>query len=95
MTEFLTQVGFEVKSASGQTDALTFLEKESFDLVLLDISLSDGNGFSVCSAVKSDYGIPVIFLTASSDEFSRDCYCFTRSFVDKMAEIFVPVVHFL
>ncbi len=70
LTEFLTQEGFEVKSASGQTDALTFLEKESFDLVLLDISLSDGNGFSVCSAVKSDYGIPVIFLTASSDEFS-------------------------
>ena len=70
LTEFLTQEGFEVKSASGQTDALAFLEKESFDLVLLDISLSDGNGFSVCSAVKSDYGIPVIFLTASSDEFS-------------------------
>ncbi|MBR3589192.1 MAG: response regulator transcription factor [Clostridia bacterium] len=70
LTEFLTQEGFEIKSASGQTDALTFLEKEKFDLVLLDVSLSDGNGFSVCSAVKSDYGIPVIFLTASSDEFS-------------------------
>ncbi len=70
LTEFLAQEGFEVKSASGQTGALTFLEKEKFDLVLLDVSLSDGNGFSVCSAVKSDYGIPVIFLTASSDEFS-------------------------
>ena len=70
LTEFLAQEGFEIKSASGQTDALAFLEKESFDLVLLDVSLSDGNGFSVCSAVKSDYGIPVIFLTASSDEFS-------------------------
>lgn len=70
LTEFLSSEGFIVKSASGQTDALTFLGKESFDLVLLDISLSDGNGFAVCSAVKSEYGLPVIFLTASGDEFS-------------------------
>lgn len=70
LTEFLSSEGFNVKSASGQTDALTFLRNESFDLVLLDISLSDGNGFAVCSAVKSEYGLPVIFLTASGDEFS-------------------------
>ena len=70
LTEFLSSEGFTVKSASGQTDALTFLRNESFDLVLLDISLSDGNGFAVCSAVKSEYGLPVIFLTASGDEFS-------------------------
>lgn len=70
LTEFLTGEGYEVKSASGQTEALALLEKETFHLVLLDISLSDGNGFSVCCAVKSAYGIPVIFLTASSDEYS-------------------------
>lgn len=70
LTEFLTGEGYEVKSASGQTEALVLLEKEAFHLVLLDISLSDGNGFSVCCAVKSAYGIPVIFLTASSDEYS-------------------------
>lgn len=70
LTEFLSSEGFAVKSASGQTDALTFLRNESFDIVLLDISLSDGNGFALCSAVKSEYSLPVIFLTASGDEFS-------------------------
>lgn len=59
-----------MKSASGQESALKLLESEQADLVLLDISLSDGNGFAVCSAVKSLYGIPVIFLTASGDEYS-------------------------
>ncbi len=59
-----------MKSASGQEAALKLLESEQADLVLLDISLSDGNGFAVCSAVKSLYGIPVIFLTASGDEYS-------------------------
>lgn len=70
LTEFLTTKGFWVKSASGQKKALEYLEKEKFDLVLLDVSLSDGNGFSVCSAVKAEYNIPVIFLTASGDEYS-------------------------
>ena len=70
LTEYLTSEGYSVKSASGQAGAMKLLESERFDLALLDISLSDGNGFAVCSAIKADYGIPVIFLTASSDEDS-------------------------
>ena len=70
LTEFLKTEGYDVKSALGQTEALTLIEREMFDLVLLDISLADGNGFAVCKAIKSEYKIPVIFLTASSDEFS-------------------------
>ena len=70
LTEYLSKEGYEIKSASGQKDAMQLVETEKFDLVLLDISLSDGNGFSVCKAIKSDYNIPVIFLTASGDEYS-------------------------
>lgn len=70
LTEFLTAEGFTVMSLTGQTKALKTLETERFDLVLLDISLSDGNGFAVCSAIKADYKTPVIFLTASGDEYS-------------------------
>lgn len=70
LTEFLKTEGFLVLYASGQKGALELLQKEFFDLVLLDISLSDGNGFSVCSAIKAEYGLPVIFLTASGDEYS-------------------------
>lgn len=70
LTEFLKKEGFDVKSVTGQRGAMSVLENEKFDLVLLDISLADGNGFSVCSAVKREYKIPVIFLTASSDEYS-------------------------
>ena len=70
LTEFLTREGFSVQSAPGQSGALSALEQEHFDLVLLDVSLADGNGFAVCSAIKSEYRIPVIFLTASGDVFS-------------------------
>lgn len=70
LTAFLETEGYCVKSASGQEKALDLLRKESFNLVLLDISLYDGNGFSLCKAIKSVYDIPVIFLTASGDEYS-------------------------
>ncbi len=70
LTEFLKGEGFSVKSASGQTEALKMLESEKIDLVLLDVSLAEGNGFAACSAIKSCYNIPVIFLTASGDEYS-------------------------
>ena len=70
LTEYLEGEGFRVCSASGQAGALERLEQEQFDLILLDISLSDGNGFAVCSAIKALYRLPVIFLTASGDEYS-------------------------
>jgi len=70
LTDYLTTEGFSVKNANGQTKALELIYSEEFDLVLLDISLADGNGFAVCSAIKADTCLPVIFLTASGDEFS-------------------------
>lgn len=70
LTEYLTKEGFAVTSASGQSEALRLLEDKTFDIALLDISLSDGNGFSLCRAIKSKYRLPVIFLTASDDEYN-------------------------
>ena len=70
LKEFLSNEGFEIKSVTGQTAALNFLEKELVELVLMDVSLAEGNGFAACKAIKTKYDIPVIFLTASDDEFS-------------------------
>ncbi|MBQ2805882.1 MAG: response regulator transcription factor [Clostridia bacterium] len=70
LSEFLAREGFAVKSANGQSAALALLDGEAFDLALLDISLADGNGFSLCSAIKANWKLPVIFLTASGDEYS-------------------------
>ena len=70
LTEFLRTEGYLVKSADTQTGAMELLEEETFDLMLLDVTLRQGNGYSVCTAVKAVYDIPVIFLTALGDEFS-------------------------
>jgi len=70
LTEFLNSEGYAVVSVSGQTAALNLLVDEKVDLVLLDVSLAEGNGFAACKAIKAEYDIPVIFLTASGDEYS-------------------------
>lgn len=70
LTEFLLTEGFSVEAATGQSEAIAKIEKKEYDLVLLDISLQEGNGFAVCSYIKKNRQIPVIFLTASGDEYS-------------------------
>ena len=70
LTAFLKSEGFEVIWAPGQTTAMTKIENEVFELALIDISLSDGNGYAVCAALKSQKpDVPVIFVTASADDY--------------------------
>ena len=68
LSAFLTSEGCTVVHADGQTSGLKAFEQGSFDCVLLDLSLGDGSGFTVCSAIKQISEVPVIFLTAAADE---------------------------
>ena len=61
---------FTVSHAETKNDALAILNSNKFDLALIDISLPDGNGFTLCTEIKEKLNIPVIFLTASGDEAS-------------------------
>ena len=69
---FLNQEGFQVTSANNHKETIDLLDSGQYhsDLALLDVSLPDGSGFSLCSAIKANSDIPVIFLTASDDEYS-------------------------
>ena len=66
----LRSEGFTVTHASTRSEAIAALAGNNFDLALVDISLPDGNGFTVCTEIKENQEIPVIFLTASGDEAS-------------------------
>lgn len=70
LSQLLRQQGFQVSCAFSQAGALALLS-QPFDLMLLDVSLPDGSGFSVCAAARHTAPeLPVIFLTASDDELS-------------------------
>lgn len=71
LSVFLAEEGFTVTEAGGRREALQKLSEQAFDLVLLDISLPDGNGFSLCMMIRQEYKkLPIIFLTAQEDEYS-------------------------
>lgn len=71
LSELLADEGFSVVTEATQDGACGRLAAESFDIALLDVTLAQGNGFAVCAAAREAHpSMPVIFLTASDDEYS-------------------------
>lgn len=70
LTLLLQSEGYMISHVCRQSEVAAMLDKELFDLALVDISLPDGNGYAVCTQIRQMQNIPVIFLTASSDEAS-------------------------
>lgn len=66
----LKENGFSIKTISKQAELENTLEEDKFDLVLLDLILPDGNGYSICTTIKNKIDIPIIILTAMKDEYS-------------------------
>lgn len=65
---------YEVLEAEDGAQALTCIERENPDLVLLDLMLPKLDGIEVCKRVKSNpktAGIPIIMLTARADEIDK------------------------
>lgn len=63
----LEQEGFKVITAKTIKEAKEYNE---YDLILLDITLPDGNGFDFFREVKEKEDVPVIFLTALDEEIN-------------------------
>lgn len=64
----LEQEKFEVIHKTNVKETIKFLQNEKPKLVILDISLPDGNGFDLYEKNIKDKNIPTIFLTAKDDE---------------------------
>lgn len=65
----LSAVGYSVDGAMSKAVAIRFLEKQDYDLIVLDVNLPDGNGFDICREVKERRpDTAVIFLTANDME---------------------------
>lgn len=66
----LEDEGFSVTYADTKKQAERELENSSYDLILLDLALPDGSGYTLCTKIKKQSDIHVIMLTASGDEVS-------------------------
>ena len=60
--------GFSVDVARPVEEALKIYKEKNYDLLLLDVSLHDGDGFDICKRVREASNVPLWFLTASDEE---------------------------
>mgnify|MGYP000934326844 CR=1 FL=1 len=66
----LVDEGYEISMANSGKQVLRMIDKISPDLILLDITMPDINGFEVCQKIKENpdkNDIPIIFLTAQTN----------------------------
>jgi two-component system catabolic regulation response regulator CreB len=63
--------GFTVHCCTTGGEARSCLAEGGVDLVVLDIGLPDTNGFDLCKEIRRESDIPIIFLTARSEEIDR------------------------
>ncbi len=67
----LTQEGYQVRTAATKAEALAVLngpERNQIQICLLDVMLPDGNGYEICSEIRRNSNMPILFLTACDDE---------------------------
>lgn len=68
---YLRNEGYEVVAASDGRQALDRFATESPDLVLLDLMMPELGGFEVCTEIRKTSDVPVIMLTARSDDVDK------------------------
>lgn len=86
----LTQVGYSVFPCTSGEEALDILNRERFDLVLLDINMPSLNGYEVCLRIRQVFALddlPIIFLTSreDSDSVTKGFHAGASDFVSKSA----------
>jgi two-component system OmpR family response regulator len=67
----LAREGFQVHQAGDLAEARAALARRSFDLLVLDVMLPDGDGLELCKELRRKARTPVLFLSARSDEIDR------------------------
>lgn len=69
--DYLTREGFNVLTALNGTEGMQLIEREKPDLVLLDWMLPGMSGLEMCKRLRETSTIPIIMLTAKSEEIDR------------------------
>jgi diguanylate cyclase (GGDEF)-like protein len=94
LNEILKDQGYEILSANNGDDALRIARSDIPDLILLDVVMSDQDGYEVCRQLKSDARtqlIPVIFITAYNDD-DDEAYGFELGAVDYITKPVKPAI---
>ena len=68
---FLENAEYKVETADDGLEAINLIQKNNYDLIVLDIMLPKLDGFTVCEIIRKNSNVPIIILTALTDEESQ------------------------
>ncbi|MFO7529469.1 MAG: response regulator transcription factor [Marinobacter sp.] len=71
LQEHLSRVGYEIRTAEDGDRMRVLLNERPADLIVLDVMLPGDDGFTLCRQIREHSQVPIIMLTASSDETDR------------------------
>ena len=71
MISFMQKNGFMVIAANNSDELTKKLKSQRVDLILLDVMLGDENGISICREIRETNNIPIIIISALSDDQNR------------------------
>src|SRR5918995_6124838 len=69
--DYLADAGYRVTTAGSGEEALRHVRSITPDLVVLDLGLPDTDGLDVARALRQSSSVPIIMLTARTDEADR------------------------
>lgn len=68
---YLESAGFETKIIAEGTSVGVLLEKEQFDLILLDLMLPGKSGYEICREIRDQIDIPILMVTARTESVDK------------------------
>jgi len=71
MRLYLTQEGFNVVWTTDSNSALSLLEKENPDLIILDIVMPNLSGFDLCSKIRTVSSAPILFVSCKNGDMDK------------------------
>lgn len=71
LTEYAKKEGFDVVAAHDGDVAIDLATSQYFDIILLDVMMPKKDGFEVCRQIRKISNVPIIMITARSEDFER------------------------
>lgn len=68
---YLAAAGFDTESVSDGSKVDEILDKEKFDLILLDLMLPGKSGYTICREIRDKLDIPILMVTARSESVDK------------------------
>ena len=68
LKQFLTSNGYDINCAGDGLEGIQMYKENDYDLILLDVNMPNLDGFSVCSMIRKESDIPIVFVTELSSE---------------------------